>query len=292
MSAAKQECPPPPALPAKRRRLNGKTAQALAPPSVPACSLTPTSATQPLRTLVINLTRRPDRWESIQKRLAPLTKDPKARAGAGAGQLRLAIERFAACDGKAEDIPEDVVSRNWTTDRNAKYDGRPGYRPGVTLEMTAGERGCAMSHVRAWKEVARTVGTVEGHRPVLILEDDAVFAARFPSRLTRALTLLPENVDALYLGYISGAPWRSKVAAGLYEAEYLWTTVGYLLWPRGARKLLDALPVDEPVDNFMAWQMSIGNFRALAVSPELIDQEQEWDCGSDVPHSDDSVLSI
>ena len=26
------------------------------------------------------------------------------------------------------------------------------------------------------------------------------------------------------------------------EVEYLWTTVAYVLWPSGARKLLQALP--------------------------------------------------
>eukprot|EP00416_Gambierdiscus_australes_P042011 CAMPEP_0171114810 /NCGR_PEP_ID=MMETSP0766_2-20121228/86219_1 /TAXON_ID=439317 /ORGANISM="Gambierdiscus australes, Strain CAWD 149" /LENGTH=105 /DNA_ID=CAMNT_0011577121 /DNA_START=39 /DNA_END=353 /DNA_ORIENTATION=- len=98
--------------------------------------------------------------------------------------------------------------------------------------------------------------------------------------------------DVLYLGYIVGAAWRRKVAPGLFEAEYLWTTVAYVLWPDGALKLLSLLPVDCPVDNFMAWQCAQRNLRAFAAVPALADQEQEWDCGSDVPHSDDVVLSI
>lgn len=269
-----EDCPPP--CVAKRRRLNGKT---------PQVSVLPTPARSALRTLVINLAKRRDRWEAMSARLAPLIRGDEPG-------VQLAIERFPATDGKAEDISESAVSFQWATDRNAKYDGRQGYRPGVTLTMTPGERGCAMSHVRAWKEVAGMLGTSEEHRPLLILEDDAVLKKDFPKRLQQKLSSFPDDADALYVGYIRGAPWRSKVAAGLYEAEYLWTTVGYVLWPRGAKKLLDAMPVDEPVDNFMAWQMSIGKFRALAVSPALVDQEQEWDCGSDVPHSDDVVLGV
>jgi len=235
------------------------------------------SSMQAVRTLVINLERRTDRWIGIQNRLAKI-----------ACAKRLMVERFPATDGKKDMIPEDVVSLSWTTDRNARYDARKGYRPGVSLDMTPGERGCAMSHVRAWQLVASIVTDV----PVLILEDDAVFAKGFVRRATGLLACVPEDTDALYLGYIKGAPWRCKVAPGLYEAEYLWTTVAYLLWPRGAQKLLAALPVDAPVDNFMAWQMATGRLKVLAVQPPLADQEQEWDVGSDVPHSDDVVLSL
>lgn len=261
-----------------RRRISGKRPSAAqrGPGTVAAAATAPRAA--PLLALVINLDRRADRWAGAQARLAALEATACLR-----------IERFSATDGTTSGaVPEDTVVREWTTDRNARYDGRQGYRPGVKLRMTPGERGCAMSHVRAWREVA-SYG--EGAAPlVLILEDDAVLAKNFARRLATALAAVPADVDVLYLGYIKGAPWRCKVAPGLYEAEYLWTTVGYVLWPRGARKLLSALPVDEPVDNFMAWQMATKRLRALAVVPALVDQEQEWDCGSDVPHSDDVVL--
>lgn len=236
------------------------------------------SSVQAVRTLVINLERRSDRWIGIQKRLAKV-----------AMAQHLMVERLPATDGITDAIPEDVVTLTWTTDRNARYDGRKGYRPGISLDMTPGERGCAMSHVRAWQLVA-SGGVADA--PVLILEDDVVFAKGLVRRIKGLLASIPEDTDALYLGYIKGAPWRCKVAPGLYEAKYLWTTVAYLLWPRGAQKLLAALPVDEPVDNFMAWQMAKGCLKTLAVEPALADQEQEWDVGSDVPHSDDVVLTL
>mmetsp|Transcript_55022 Transcript_55022/g.101840 ORF Transcript_55022/g.101840 Transcript_55022/m.101840 type:complete len:312 (+) Transcript_55022:101-1036(+) len=219
-----------------------------------------------LRTLVINLDRRPDRWTACSDRLRPLQE---------ANLLR--VERLPATDGNAAQVPLDFVLKQWKTDVNAKYDGRPGYKAGVSLELTDGERGCAMSHIRAWQIVAKAKA------PVLILEDDATFQPRFRVRLQRALTLTKEaSVDALYLGYIAGAPWRSSFAPGLKWAEYLWTTVGYLLWPRGAKRLLDALPVEGPIDNFMAGRMATSCLDVLALVPPIVDQELEWDEGSDV----------
>ena len=35
---------------------------------------------------------------------------------------------------------------------------------------------------------------------------------------------------------------EGKVGPTVREAEYLWTTVAYILWPAGARKLLAELP--------------------------------------------------
>ena len=35
---------------------------------------------------------------------------------------------------------------------------------------------------------------------------------------------------------------EGKIGPTVREAEYLWTTVAYILWPAGARKLLAELP--------------------------------------------------
>lgn len=234
-----------------------------------------------MRALVINLDHRQDRWRGVRGRLGPLQ-------AAGC----LTVERLPATDGRcaAAQAPASDVAYEWTTDRNARYDGRQGYRPGVRLQFTPGERGCAMSHVRAWREVAAGSCAGDSEEPVLVLEDDAVPAEAFCKRFPQLLLKAPSDADVLYLGYIKGAPFRSKIAPGLYEAEYLWTTVGYVLWPRGAKKLLSSLPVDQPVDNWMGWLSAVRRLRAFAVSPALVDQAQEWDLDSDVRHSDDAVF--
>lgn len=83
------------------------------------------------------------------------------------------------------------------------------------------------------------------------------------------------------------------------EAEYLWTTVAYILWPSGARKLLAELPglatqkhefdamdllsnrcelfaksskprpVNQPVDNFMSNLVALRTLRGFATVPKL-----------------------
>ncbi|CAE8734406.1 unnamed protein product [Polarella glacialis] len=259
-----------------RRRVTGKRPA----PADRSCEASSTpnvqrASKEPMRTLVINLDRRKDRWESMRSRLNSLE---------GLETFPLRLERFPATDGSVDEVPTETISQTWTTDRNAKYDGRPGYRVGVQLQMTPGERGCAMSHVRAWRSVAAS--TCE--KPVLILEDDAVPSpTTFLKRLARSVPrAAAAEADLVYLGYIKGAPWRRQVAPGLHEAEYLWTTVSYVLWPSGARKLLACLPVDEPIDNFMGWLTSQRRVLALAAVPQMVTQELEWDQGSDVPHSD------
>merc|ERR1712129_5167 len=57
-----------------------------------------------------------------------------------------------------------------------------------------------------------------------------------------------------------GSPWRRRVGGkvgqdGQYciaEAEYPCTTHAYVIWAAGAQKLLSMLPVDAPLDHWMA----------------------------------------
>merc|ERR1719215_442100 len=110
----------------------------------------------------------------------------------------------------------------------------------------------------------------------MVLEDDALPLKNFQSRTRTALSELSgETPDVLYLGYTQAATWRRRVGTVVQEAEYLWTTVGYVLWPAGARKLLAALPVDQPVDNFMSKLMAAGTLRGFAVVPDIVKQAKE-----------------
>jgi len=62
----------------------------------------------------------------------------------------------------------------------------------------------------------------------------------------------PEDAQCLYLGYSQAADWKREVSADVVESIYVWTTVAYIIWPAGARLLLNQLPVNQPVDNWMA----------------------------------------
>lgn len=120
-----------------------------------------------------------------------------------------------------------------------------------------------------------------------LLEDDASPVANFTEVLEKALKVLPEDAHLLYLGYSQAADWRRELSPELVESEYVWTTVAYIVWPAGARILLSRLPVDQPVDNWMAAACAGGAIKAYCVRPKIIRQAEAWNVNSDVGHSDE-----
>jgi len=236
---------------------------------------------QQLQGIVINLDRREDRLLECSKVF--LERAPWLRHC-----------RFRASDGRTDDIPESDVTLSWNTANNVKYQKlraiRKGwndfdsYQPKI-LDHSRGERGCSASHIRAWKYCLEHAG--ENGKPLLVLEDDAKPIAGFTEILEEALKHLPENRHVLYLGYSQAADWRREISENLVEAEYVWTTVAYIIWPAGARILLDRLPVDQPVDNWMASACAAGALNAFCVKPKIIHQAEAWNINSDVGHSDE-----
>jgi len=234
-----------------------------------------------LRTVVVNLDRRPDRMEGCATRL-------RARCPG------LTFARLSATDGRATPISASEVAMSWHTSRNVRYQKIRSMRKGWddldtyherTLPLSPGERGCASSHIHAWRHCLESAGAAE--RPLLVLEDDAAPTAEFAQVLARALASLPSDANLLYLGYSQAADWRRQVSAELVEAEYVWTTVGYIIWPSCARALLDRLPVNEPVDNWMAGLCAQGTIKAYCVRPKIVLQADAWNVNSDVAHSDE-----
>jgi len=124
-------------------------------------------------------------------------------------------------------------------------------------------------------------------KPLLVLEDDAAPVEKFTEILERALHALPRDAHVLYLGYSQAAEWRCEVSAEVVEAEYVWTTVGYIIWPAGARILLNRLPIDQPVDNWMAAACASGAIKSYCIKPKIIYQAEAWNVNSDVGHSDE-----
>eukprot|EP00413_Alexandrium_margalefii_P031074 CAMPEP_0204561550 /NCGR_PEP_ID=MMETSP0661-20131031/33240_1 /ASSEMBLY_ACC=CAM_ASM_000606 /TAXON_ID=109239 /ORGANISM="Alexandrium margalefi, Strain AMGDE01CS-322" /LENGTH=365 /DNA_ID=CAMNT_0051568967 /DNA_START=88 /DNA_END=1185 /DNA_ORIENTATION=+ len=239
------------------------------------------STLQSLKAIVVNLDRRPDRMEGCAARLQ------KNCPG-------LQFVRFAATDGRATAIEESEVGTSWNTARNVVYQKVRAVRKGWDdldtyqvrqLELSPGERGCSSSHIRAWQHCLELAGDSE--KPLMVLEDDAAPTPEFAATLHRALAALPADAHLLYLGYSQAADWRREVSPELVESEYVWTTVGYIVWPAGARLLLSHLPVNEPVDNWMAALCAEGDIKAYCVQPKIVHQADAWNVNSDVAHSDE-----
>jgi hypothetical protein len=79
------------------------------------------------------------------------------------------------------------------------------------------------------------------------------------------MSALPADAHLLYLGYSQAAHWRCGISPHLVEEEYVWTTVGYIIWPAGARLRISRLPVDGPVDHFMTQMCADGDLNAYCV---------------------------
>eukprot|EP00980_Cylindrotheca_fusiformis_P014292 scaffold3791_cov137-Cylindrotheca_fusiformis.AAC.19 len=121
------------------------------------------------RICCINLSRREDQWKQASYRL---------RAMLGDKLFQQRVERFPAVDGleimeqynnNAYD-GDDMPILEWDATKNAMYDKH--IQPPMNKVMSAGEVGCAMSHVRLWKQVANFS---DDESTMLILEDDCFF---------------------------------------------------------------------------------------------------------------------
>lgn len=224
----------------------------------------PPASLRGISAVVINLERRPDRWLKAKKTLA------KAAPW-------LPVQRLNAVDGANAPPPKRDVTAKWSTARLAE---RFHWYLAKTIPMSPGERGCCGSHIAAWRIAAK------GRKPLLVIEDDAVALSTFTTSLAKALAEAPRGTGAIWLSS-KDRGWPKQVGEVLMEPSFVWTTVGYLIWPHAAKTLLDMLPLDMPVDNFMAYHIQQGTIKAYSVKPAALRQAQTWNVGSDVPHSDD-----
>jgi len=234
------------------------------------------SKKQKVDCVYINLDSRPDRNDSIEAELS--------REG-------IKAKRLSALTGA--DAPDAVVSRTWDTTVNAKYDPTTIKKGRVSL--TPGERGCSMSHAVLW---ARCAAQGDSGPPLLVVEDDLILKDGAGEMVQKLVTHIeatnPIPAQRLCLLYLTGdvAEWRhprnqsvdSCPQVKLREAEYIWQTACYVIWPAAARRLLASLPVDGPVDNFISRHTLNSQVCALVTQPKLAWQNAPYEEG-DIAHS-------
>merc|ERR1719409_928143 len=158
--------------------------------------------------------------------------------------------------------------------------------------MSNGERGCAMSHAVIWHACA---ARGDGERPMIVFEDDAELCAGFNARCARHIAnierAIPDPRERTCIFYLGGdvMEWRKEgkaaghealkpgavgdtlpplaLPSGLREAQYVYQTSSYVLWPAAARVLLTQLPIDGPVDCFMSRLYLERKLRAIYARP-------------------------
>ncbi|KAG8038300.1 hypothetical protein G9C98_006627 [Cotesia typhae] len=180
---------------------------------------------------MINLRRRPER---------------RVRMHRCFDELGIESETIDAVDGKQ--LNESVLL-------NSGVRMMPEYAdPYHKRPMKMGEIGCFLSHFNIWNDVIDN-----NYDKVMVLEDDVRFEPFFRNKVNfilKELDRLKINWDLVYLGrkrmqergeeYVDGSDY-------LVYAGYSYWTLGYILSGSGAKKLLEAKPLDSlvPVDEFL-----------------------------------------
>ena len=211
------------------------------------------------RIYIINLDRKPDRWQQVSREL----KRIKSRSGAS---LLTISRRFSAIDARYFDgkIGNSILRPFFSLADQLRVEPNPlvkidAYAKARRIEMTPQEIAVALSHIEVWKLVAASNVPY-----TLILEDDIYFQYGF----ARDMDVAWRNIinqsskgsafDILFLSFqeVGISSKTKKLQAGLVRKPDcgIWLASGYVLSLKGAQALLKMLPVYGPVDLWLNLQ--------------------------------------
>ncbi|XP_058805518.1 glycosyltransferase 25 family member [Phymastichus coffea] len=180
---------------------------------------------------MINLVRRPER---------------RRRMLTCFNELGISVEIVDAVDGRT--LNESLLNA-WNIKMMPSYEDPYHKRP-----MTMGEVGCFLSHYIVWNRIVE-----DEHSNALVLEDDVRFEPYFRQKVQYILQELEKfqsDYDLVYVGrkrMQKDSETRVEGSKYLVYAGYSYWTVGYLLSAKGAKKLIDAKPLENlvPVDEYL-----------------------------------------
>jgi GR25 family glycosyltransferase involved in LPS biosynthesis len=225
------------------------------------------------RIYVINLDRNPERWRRLQRELDRFR-------GRDDQPLSSMTRRFAAVDARYMEsrLCDDTIIPSFTLAEQLSVDPNP-HLPinreahDHIIYMTRQEIAIALSHIELWKRIAN------GDDPtVLVLEDDTYMPMGFVRNLEATWSEIETDelgnpsFDLLYLSFKEvGAMSSTRSKKPLRRPRTgIWQASGYVLTRKGARKLLDLLPVHGPIDLWLNLQFS--NLKVFTASHSIIEQ--------------------
>jgi len=199
------------------------------------------------KVFVINLDRQKERWRNIQKELDVIALENKK-------SLLDFTEKFSAIDAKKQSIKTNEICSDYKLQDQYYVDPNPQLlniirEREINIDLTNQEVAVALSHVSIWKKIVN-----ENISSALILEDDIYFENKFSNKLNslwKEVTESNVDFDLLYLSYkrVDFNPDIRKFSKNLsIPKRGLWWFSGYILTNKGAKKLLNKLPVVGPVD--------------------------------------------
>jgi len=100
-------------------------------------------------------------------------------------------------------------------------------------------------------------------------------SSNFRQYLSVLIHQLPADFDILYLGHAaSGKGKGTEVKGGIFfKPKYLWQLHAYVVRGRAVDKILKCLPINAPVDNFIAQLVYDGVLVAYSLQNRLVVQE-------------------
>ena len=189
----------------------------------------------------INLDRRPDRKEHVEKSLEYL-------------DLLNITTRIDAVDGN-KIIPDEISKKLITQEGLSDAYDKEGelYAP-----LTIGGIGCALSHRNTYKKII-----FNNIQKCLILEDDAKLNADFLKILEEVEQNIPTDFDMLFLGY-HVAYIEENVNNYCFIPDRVYGLFGYIVSLEGAKKLLDIFPISQQIDTVISENMN--KFKAYCLN--------------------------
>ncbi|PWQ94797.1 glycosyltransferase family 25 protein [Leucothrix arctica] len=172
-------------------------------------------------------------------------------------------------------IPFDVLKAVSTND--ISHDEYEKKSQGWERPLRQAEVACFLSHLKAWNEV------VKKNKPMLVLEDDALLSVKTAAILVSLFNIKKKPLDLVTLETRSRKKIVSKafteVISGINLRELYQDrtgAAGYVLWPSGAKKLIEESRKRSPAlaDAFIS---SSYNLNAYQIEPAAIIQLDQCD---------------
>jgi len=153
----------------------------------------------------------------------------------------------------------------------------PSRRRRYWSHLTAGEIGCALSHVAVIQKIA-----MAPHPFALVLEDDVVLGAELP-RLLADLEAKPPRFDMMWLSHAPVKKHRAVMPLGRFSDRdlrgrvYLDYTAAAVIYRREAAIRLAAAitHIEAPIDHMLWRNHTVPGLRAVEVHPQAVIQDMD-----------------
>lgn len=193
---------------------------------------------------VINLDRRPDRWETFSKQPA-LNQFKK-------------VQRFSAVDGKTLNVLDDTRISQHTRQNIARTFRRSHYEI-----CTPGAIGASFSHIAIWKKLAESNDDY-----CVVFEDDTIVDQKALNYIDALIEQLPPKWDMWLLGChrwaFKGLPANLKETKGWWNVQEFTGAHAYVISKHGAKMLLqECFPIETHIEYYISGCSALKGLRIV-----------------------------